>query len=338
MPLTLGTDCTGIDAALTALLKVRTDVEYVFASDLQPEIREYLQNMHQPPSRIFKNVAERVRALDAARDRVDLYIAGFPCQSFSQLGSRQGFGSEQGCVFFDIFTYLQTCEPKVFILENVTGLLNHEKGSTFERIMSMLHGLNYCMGWRVVSPTDIGFPQSRRRVFIVGIHNTNLKDAALSTDSVFDNLDTTTHISLTNLLQNNNDARCMHPPCARPLTERCLDNLELARLKYQRGDGVDIRATMCMVNIGASKGYQGRSDPGICPCLKTYSQYYYITTRHRYITHFEALSLQGFENSEAIVARNPKIKPAKWFYWAGNSVCVSVLEALIRATLCVCTL
>ena len=98
----------------------------------------------------------------------DLLCAGFPCQAFSIAGKREGFADARGTLFFEIARLLKAKRPQYFILENVPGLLSHDKGRTFCTILSTLSQLGYHVEWKVLNSKDFGVPQARKRVYIVG--------------------------------------------------------------------------------------------------------------------------------------------------------------------------
>lgn len=98
----------------------------------------------------------------------DLLCAGFPCQSFSIAGKREGFGDARGTLFFEIARIIRDKRPLYFLLENVPGLLSHDKGQTFETILSTFSELGYYVEWKVLNSKDFGVPQARKRVYIVG--------------------------------------------------------------------------------------------------------------------------------------------------------------------------
>ncbi len=99
---------------------------------------------------------------------VDVICGGFPCQAFSIAGHRRGFEDTRGTLFFEIARFAAILKPKYLFLENVKGLLNHEKGDTFETILSALDELGYDVEWQVLNSKDFGVPQNRERVFIIG--------------------------------------------------------------------------------------------------------------------------------------------------------------------------
>lgn len=107
---------------------------------------------------------DEVRAIGA----VDAICGGFPCQAFSIAGARRGFEDTRGTLFFEIARFASILELKYLFLENVKGLLNHDKGNTFETILSALDELGYDVEWQVLNSKNFGVPQNRERVFIVG--------------------------------------------------------------------------------------------------------------------------------------------------------------------------
>lgn len=100
--------------------------------------------------------------------RVDVICGGFPCQAFSLAGKRMGFEDTRGTLFFEIARFASILKPRYLFLENVRGLLNHDKGRTFETILSALDELGYDAEWQVLNSRDFGVPQNRERIFIVG--------------------------------------------------------------------------------------------------------------------------------------------------------------------------
>lgn len=98
----------------------------------------------------------------------DLLCAGFPCQSFSIAGKRRGFDDARGTMFFEIARVLREKHPKYFLLENVPGLLSHNKGETFTTILSTISQLGYGVEWQLLNSADFLVPQSRKRMFAFG--------------------------------------------------------------------------------------------------------------------------------------------------------------------------
>ena len=99
---------------------------------------------------------------------VDVICGGFPCQAFSIAGNRRGFEDTRGTLFFEIARFASILKPKLLFLENVKGLINHNRGNTFEVILSAMDELGYDAEWQVLNSKNFGVPQNRERVFIVG--------------------------------------------------------------------------------------------------------------------------------------------------------------------------
>jgi DNA (cytosine-5)-methyltransferase 1 len=102
----------------------------------------------------------------------DVLCAGFPCQAFSNAGQKKGFEDVRGTLFFDIKRIIEHHKPKFIILENVKHLVKHDKGNTWEVIKYNLEKLGYILTYDplILSPHQIGIPQNRPRVYILGVH------------------------------------------------------------------------------------------------------------------------------------------------------------------------
>ena len=102
-------------------------------------------------------------------ETVELIAGGFPCQSFSIAGKREGFLNQtKGTLFFEVARAVKQIKPRFVFLENVKGLLNHDKGNTFRTILNTFDELGYDVEWRIYNSKDFGVPQNRERVYIIG--------------------------------------------------------------------------------------------------------------------------------------------------------------------------
>lgn len=121
-----------------------------------------------------KNFGENWEATDIRNIKtkdipgIDMLCGGFPCQAFSIAGKRRGFQDTRGTLFFEIARIIKAKRPKIIFLENVKGLLNHEKGKTFSIIIQTISELGYDVQWMVLNSKFFGVPQNRERVFIIG--------------------------------------------------------------------------------------------------------------------------------------------------------------------------
>lgn len=101
----------------------------------------------------------------------DILCAGFPCQPFSQCGQHKGFDDKRGTLFFNIMKFVEHHRPKIMVLENVQGLLNHDGGKTFKKIQEDIQAANYSVVHKVIKCSDYGLPQMRKRLIILGVRN-----------------------------------------------------------------------------------------------------------------------------------------------------------------------
>ena len=102
----------------------------------------------------------------------DVLVAGFPCQPYSIAGLRKGLKDDRGTVFMEIIRILRDKKPTAFLLENVKGILAHDKGRTFEYMVNLLEDLGYHVRYQTLNSMDHGnIPQNRERVFIAGFRN-----------------------------------------------------------------------------------------------------------------------------------------------------------------------
>ena len=130
------------------------------------EIDEYARTIYQ--KHFVGNIRHDVRHVHENEvPDVDIITAGFPCQAFSIAGKRMGFDDTRGTLFFEIARLAKEIRPKILFLENVKGLLNHDKGRTFGTIINTLYELGYDVEWQVINGKYF-VPQNRERVFIIG--------------------------------------------------------------------------------------------------------------------------------------------------------------------------
>ena len=97
----------------------------------------------------------------------DLLSGGFPCQAFSIAGRRRGFDDTRGSLFFEIARLAKEKRPSYLLLENVKGLLSHDKGQTFRTIINTLDEVGYDVEWQLFN-SKYHVPQNRERLFIIG--------------------------------------------------------------------------------------------------------------------------------------------------------------------------
>lgn len=101
--------------------------------------------------------------------KIDIVSGGAPCQAFSYAGKRLGFGDTRGTLFAEFARCVKEIKPKMFLFENVKGLLNHDHGKTFKTIYNVLHDLGYKLTYNVLNACYYHVPQKRQRLILIGI-------------------------------------------------------------------------------------------------------------------------------------------------------------------------
>lgn len=105
------------------------------------------------------------------KGQLDLLSGGAPCQSFSYAGKRLGLQDIRGTMFYHYATFLEKLQPKIFLFENVKGLLTHDKGKTYKTILNIFEEQGYSTLFKVLNAWDYGVPQKRERLITIGIRN-----------------------------------------------------------------------------------------------------------------------------------------------------------------------
>lgn len=105
------------------------------------------------------------------KGELDLLSGGAPCQAFSYAGKRLGLEDTRGTLFYHYALFLKQLQPKMFLFENVKGLLSHDKGKTHETIVNVFKEEGYTIYEKVLNAWDYGVAQKRERLIIVGIRN-----------------------------------------------------------------------------------------------------------------------------------------------------------------------
>ena len=166
---------------LIATLKIRNDLERI--SDYK-EKKAYVDNLyksHISQNRVrtsyFANYQiddERfhwnVSFIDGKqyRNKVDLFVGGSPCQSFSLVGKQRGLEDTRGTLFYEYARLISEIRPKVFIYENVKAVLSNDSGRTWKVMQKVFDDLGYVWKHQILNAKDYGIPQNRERLFVVG--------------------------------------------------------------------------------------------------------------------------------------------------------------------------
>ena len=168
----LATMFSGIGAIEFALKRLKISSEIIFASDNDKFVKEsYFENYSIKNENWYNDVTN----IDGTKyqNKIDLLVGGSPCQSFSIIGKRRGLDDTRGTLFYEFARVVKESQPKIFIYENVKGLINHDKGLTFEIIKATFDELGYKYFYQVLNAKDYGIPQHRERLFIIGFKDTS---------------------------------------------------------------------------------------------------------------------------------------------------------------------
>ena len=166
----LGTVFSGIGAIEHAFQRLKLKHKIVFAGDIDENCKKsYFANYDIKEEDWFSDI----RAFNASKykGQVDFIVGGAPCQAFSMVGKRLGFEDARGTLFYEFARVVKETQPKVFLFENVKGLLNHDNGRTWQVIHDIFEELGYDVHFRVLNSKDYGIPQNRERLFCLGFKN-----------------------------------------------------------------------------------------------------------------------------------------------------------------------
>lgn len=144
----------------------RADFEVSFQCEIQPFCNAVLDR-HWSTVPKATDIKE-IKGADIPHS--DVWVAGFPCQdvSLARMGKRDGLRGRQSSLFYAFARRVAEGRPRLFVVENVSGLLSSHRGRDFGTVLGTLADLGYSVGWRLLDSQHFGVPQSRKRVFIIG--------------------------------------------------------------------------------------------------------------------------------------------------------------------------
>jgi DNA (cytosine-5)-methyltransferase 1 len=292
--LRIGTDCSGIEAPIQALQQLQIPYTHLFSSDIDPYVVKSIKANYDPAI-IFGDITKRDVELVPS---IDLYVAGFPCQPFSNAGDRKGFKDRRGNVFWSCLEVIKTKQPKYFILENVKALLWHNKGKTWTTIWNSLMKLRkdgYNIKSKVLNTKDYGIPQNRERVFIVG-----KKDGDFCWPFSTDMDDIRDYV----------------------------DHSNTTRREWKRKNSMDqVRKNAVFIDVDFLHYTSYPMSHKISPCVLARPSSLWCVPYHRYATCKEMPDLQGFVHVIQVVS-NSQLKKQ-----LGNSMSVNVITAILNELL-----
>lgn len=155
---------SGIGGFELGIQQILPDAECVGFS----EVDKWAVSIYQRNFKGHKNYGDATKIIPKELPDFDILVGGFPCQTFSIAGKRSGFGDTRGLLFFEIARVIEQKKPRLLVLENVKGLLSHDKGRSYATIISTLDGLGYDTERKTCNSKYHGVPQNRDRAFIIG--------------------------------------------------------------------------------------------------------------------------------------------------------------------------
>jgi DNA (cytosine-5)-methyltransferase 1 len=234
----------------------------------------------------------------------DILLAGFPCQPFSIIGNMQGFADTRGTLFFNIEEILRVKQPYAFLLENVKQLRTHDKGRTFQTILSKLKDLGYFVHYTVLNALDFGLPQKRERTIIVGFKE-NIQFTFPKTTKRYQNL--------SEILQPDSEIDKKYF-ASKDIVEKRLEKLKVKPFypsvwHENKGGNISALPYSCALRAGGSYNYL-------------------LVNGNRRFTEREMLRLQGFPENFIINVSYTAMRKL-----TGNSVAVPVIKAVAKQML-----
>ncbi|MEC2062630.1 DNA (cytosine-5-)-methyltransferase [Bacillus inaquosorum] len=171
---------SGIGAFEAALRNIGVEYELVGFSEIDKyAIKSYCAIHNVDEQLNFGDVSK----IDKKRlPEFDLLVGGSPCQSFSVAGHRKGFEDTRGTLFFQYIETLQEKQPKLFVFENVKGLINHDKGNTLNIMAEAFSEVGYRIDLNLLNSKFFNVPQNRERLYIIGIREDLIKNEEWSLD------------------------------------------------------------------------------------------------------------------------------------------------------------
>lgn len=292
----VGTDCSGIEAPIQALENLGIKYNHVFSCEIDKFARQSIKANYNP-----EVLYEDITAFKN-KHSLDLYVCGFPCQPFSLSGNRLGFKDPRGGIFEHCIKNIINTGTKVFVLENVRGIMNIESGEYWKYILTELNKLtDYNICFKLLNTKNYNIPQNRERLYIVGIRKSAQKAGC--------KFEFPPSITRTRTVNDFVETHVTHRDHM-PVSKESVKNIIMSS-----------RATF--LNLGW-QNFKEHSYEHYTPSIIAQASMWCVPM-HRKATITEILSLQGFPKDLVQVVSNTQFKKQ-----IGNSMSVNVLEHLFR--------
>jgi len=297
-----------------ALRNLGVAVDHLFSCDVNKQVKKTIM-ANFPPKIFYDDLTVRD---NTAAPKADLYVAGFPCQPFSTAGKQQGFADARGRgeIFWHVRDYIEQRSPRVFVLENVSGLVKINGGEYFRAIIEALEALGkYNIYHQLLDTKQHGVPQSRRRIYIVGIKK-SCDDGSfefpkpVETPSIEVFLDPRPQLPESSAL----------PPASQSTART---NVKQA-LKELTAKGCDPLKKPFIVDCDSSPG-RSKYFKDVSPCMTcSRATGHWVTSRMRRMNKAEMMRLQGMDPATFKVA----VSANQLGKQIGNAMSCNVLERL----------
>ena len=313
--------CAGIGAGHAAAVKLGG--ECVGYSEINEKAKRTYRMLHDLDTlwEPLLDLGDLTKVNPQSVPDFDVMLGGFPCQTFSIVGRREGFKDPRGQIIFALSDILALKTPDYFLLENVKGLISHNGGETLKQILIELDSAGYKVTWKLVSSEDYGIPQKRERVYFVGIR----KDLVSSTfEFVFPPKKKRTKL-LRSILT-------CKDPCYR--VGEAGENYLKRYLKNNYNEGRITFKDLTELpdyTIIDTRQSDIRFFKKVAPTLRSgrHGLLYVREGELRKISGLEGLGLQGFDKSYQ--KRIQGVSDSDLLYQAGNAFTVDVVHSLLES-------
>lgn len=297
---------SGIGAFEEALKNIGIDYELINYCEFQSFIAKAYSLIHNVDENL--NLGDITKVDETTLKDFDLMTYGFPCQDISALGTQKGFFAEDGKLtrsglFFEAMRIAKYKKPKYMIAENVKALLSKKMKSDFKEMLRLLNDIGYNSYYKVLNSKDYGIPQSRSRVFIISIRkdiddgNFNFPDKQelkIKASDLYDDCDID-------------------------------DEFYLQKKHYKYFNDFRLNKKYSSVN----------SDVLVCMRTKEgqkSNSHNFVKDNkgYRILTNRELFAFQGFKKEYGDLLKNNGFTTSQIGYMCGNSITVSVLEAIFQ--------
>jgi DNA (cytosine-5)-methyltransferase 1 len=300
MVLRIATDCSGIEAPIEALKQMKIPFKHVWSCDNDRYVQQSIAANYSPEL-FFPDITTRD---NKKLPNIDMYVCGFPCQPFSALGKQHGTLDPKGTIMYNCIDVIQKKKPKIFILENVKRFKTIQQGKPFDFLIKSLRSIKqknklvYNVYHMILNTKDYGIPQSRNRLFIIGIYRDYQKHE----------LNIPKNIKM------------------KVLDDFILDKTINNMQQLRKNTKYNLTKIKWKSNYICTDDKFNKAMEGICPTLTAGGcNAFYHTTYKRYLTKKECLLLQGFRKNFKQV-----VSDAQFFKQIGNSMSVNVLKKLFN--------